>query len=142
MYTFFSSLVGLLVLSLYIESARTELPDTAFNLALPIAPSFTPTTSFDGTWEGMHVDENDQHTCLPSKVVGTIRNGFVSFHISHDNSTLKGWISETGELEIYSDSMQWGYHFSGKASHDALKGAWEMSNAPCNGHWSMSRVSV
>ncbi|WP_241810503.1 hypothetical protein [Enterovibrio norvegicus] len=142
MYPFFYTLIGLFFISLYFESARSALPATAFQVALPIAPSFTPTTSFDGTWEGKHVDENGQRKCAPSEVLGTIRNGFVSFHISHDNSTLKGWISESGELEIYSDSMQWGYHFSGSASHDALTGEWGVSNAACNGHWSMSRVSV
>lgn len=115
---------------------------------LPASPPFTPSAAFDGEWQGERFDESGDSICLPTAVVGTIKNGAVKLKLSYNNTYLLGWISEQGELVLYSDSLRWGYRFTGQyqqesASSDQprIAGHWRVTNALCQGTWYVAPVN-
>ncbi len=110
-------------------------------VALPDSPSFTVTDAFDGQWEGKRVDVSGDKICLETRITGTIDNGQVSLTLVYNNTLLKGWISEQGVLELYSDSHRWGYRFSGAAINNKMDGEWKVTNALCHGTWHIEKVS-
>ncbi|MGF1834384.1 hypothetical protein [Photobacterium sanguinicancri] len=127
------------VLLIVRQFANTErVPIT---VALPDSPSFTTSNQFDGNWEGKRVDVSGDRICLQTRIIGNIDNGQVTLKLMYNNTMLKGWISEQGKLELYSDSPRWGYRFNGIAMNNKIDGEWKVTNARCHGTWHIEKAS-
>lgn len=124
-----------LAVFVFIVSNSTKPERTPINEALPDSPPFTASNSFDGHWQGKRIDVSGDSICSPTSMIGTINNGIVSLRLKYNNTLLKGWISDNGELALYADSQRWGYRFTGEARHGRIEGEWKVTNAPCHGTW-------
>ncbi|OAN11623.1 hypothetical protein A3K86_22165 [Photobacterium jeanii] len=131
----------------YLATNTRQAEPTPVNEPLPQAPSFVVSTAFDGEWQGKRLDISGDNVCQQTRILGTITDGEVKFKLMYNNTVLKGWISESGELDLYADSVRWGYRFTGngevQANSDAalIKGDWHVTNAPCHGSWQIERVT-
>ena len=125
------SLHFLILLSMYF------LTSTCF--ALGNKPPFTPTTEFDGKYKGDRIDVSGDSICKKTRITGKVKNGKATFWLQYNGTRLTGWISESGELELESNSDRWDYKFSGSASGNTIAGKWSVGNAPCRGTWEVTR---
>ncbi|OCH03201.1 hypothetical protein [Aliivibrio fischeri] len=130
-------LLGVIAVGLFVFIA-TNMNNTErvpLNMPLPDNPSFNISNDFDGDWSGKRIDISGDGICRQTSVVGTIQEGKVSLRLVYNNTTLKGWISDNGELALYADSQKWGYRFTGLARNNRIEGEWKVTNAPCRGTW-------
>ncbi|MCB1800565.1 MAG: hypothetical protein KDI82_02650 [Gammaproteobacteria bacterium] len=106
---------------------------------MPEKPAFEPSKSFDGTYRGTRTDVSNDFICKPTSITGTVANGEARFKLTYNNTNLKGWIDQAGQLTLYDDNSQWNYHFSGTATATAIEGKWSVDGAPCRGTWRVER---
>ena len=121
-----------MVLTLLTASCQTVSPEA---MKPPIAVSL----AFDGDYGGERFDVSGDPICRPTKISGTVTNGYASLRLHYNNTILSGWIARDGTLRLNNDSFQWDYKFSGKAKGNEIKGNWSVGNAPCRGTWYVKR---
>lgn len=133
-------LIVALALFVFLTGTLRTSERVSLNPGLPESPPFIVSNDFDGQWEGRRIDISGDKICLETRIIGTIENGNVLFRLMYNSSLLKGWISEHGELELYSDSPRWGYRFSGAVTDNRIEGDWMVTNAPCHGTWFIEKT--
>lgn len=102
-------------------------------------PPFAVSSVFDGDWEGERFDVTGSPICKPTKVSGSVTNGYARLRLHYNNTLLTGWIAQDGTLRLDHDSLQWNYTFVGKAEGNEINGDWLVGNAPCRATWYVKR---
>nr|WP_086940040.1 hypothetical protein [Thaumasiovibrio occultus] len=129
---FTALLVGAFILVAIVLS-RVEKKNVV--ASIPTEAPFAVSSAYDGKWEGERMDVSGDAICLETGITGEINEGKVTLILRYNSTVLRGWISEDGQLSLYSTSQRWGYRFSGQVSGDQIKGDWSVDNAPCKGTW-------
>ncbi|MDG3089048.1 hypothetical protein P7F88_24555 [Vibrio hannami] len=107
----------------------------------PAQPPFPISNDYDGLWLGERHDVSGDSICLDTAITGKISKGEVELKLVYNNTNLTGWVSEKGEVVLYSDSQRWGYRFSGQIINQRMAGDWKVTNAACHGTWHVDKVS-
>ncbi|MEZ9884826.1 hypothetical protein AB4374_13235 [Vibrio splendidus] len=89
---------------------------------LPDSPQFVPSSDFDGEWLGRRIDITGNNMCERTTINGTIREGKVTLRLTYNGTPLEGWVTESGDLRLYSKHRQWDYRFSANGSSSRFDG--------------------
>lgn len=96
-------------------------------------------TAFDGLWNGTRINVTGDSMCSPTSIKGLVKDGYLSFNLQYNLTTISGWIAKDGTLTLDHDNHDWTYNFTGKAKGDAIGGEWSVGNANCEGTWFLKR---
>lgn len=106
-------------------------------LALPPHLSSPPpnevATAFEGPWNGTRINVTGDSMCIPTSIMGSVKNGYLSFNLQYNLTTISGWIAKDGTLTLDHDNPDWSYNFTGTAKGDEISGEWSVVNANCEG---------
>ncbi|KLV03837.1 hypothetical protein ABT56_17310 [Photobacterium aquae] len=134
------SVVGLVAVMFVMQGTTRSERVSMAQVPPPSGPSFAVGKVFDGDWVGRRIDVSGDKICLQTRIVGTIKEGNVTFRLMYNNTQLKGWVSAQGKLDIYADNPRWGYRFTGNVIGDRIEGEWKVTNAPCHGTWYIEKT--
>ncbi|PTO62150.1 hypothetical protein [Vibrio splendidus] len=107
---------------------------------LPDSPQFVPSIDFDGEWLGRRINTTGNNMCERTTITGTIREGKVTLRLTYTGTPLEDWVTESGDLRLYSKHRQWDYRFSANGSSSRFDGRWHLTNGPCQGSWFIEKV--
>lgn len=96
--------------------------------------------AYDGHWNGTRINTTGDSKCIPTTMKGTVKDGYLSFNLQYNSTTISGWIAKDGTLTLDHDNLDWTYNFTGTAKEGEISGKWSVGNANCEGTWFLNRT--